>query len=253
MKTRFAFALWLLSGVASFGSSRPTVEQSAIHLLSVSFSFCAETNSGILPNKWEQLSSFDFTYWNRALLNERLGTIQGMYVFAPSNLTLLLPRKGRVIIARCHPLEGSGTEGRYIICHDPEKDPIMGIRSDWVSESEFQAMLKLSNITLPAPDPAEIRAAEEAVKQAMVEEERVRQIARQNAPRPALTERWTVLQERIKGIFIKPTSDVASGGSPGQSQGVLIHSLAIALTALLLIGGGFLAIRFMRRRHRTDL
>ena len=175
---------------------------------------------------------------------EGMGTIQELYVFTPTNLLLLPPLNGYVIIARRQPVKGSGVEGRYIVYRNPNEDSILGIRSEWLLEEHFQTMLKQSGITLPEPDPAEIRAAKDAVRQATVEDERVRQNARQNAPRPTLGEIWTVSRDRLKGLFIKRTS---ANGTTGQTPGTQIRPIPVLVAALLIVG---IVVLVTRRRLR---
>lgn len=140
---------------------RPTPERSAAGRIAVIVQHFIGENQGRWPTNWNELTlSLDLD--NRRLLEKGKEVVPAIYVFTPTNLFKSDFREGRVIVASYKPVNGGGRKGRYVIFERPDKE----IWTDWMNEAEFQKMLKQSGVTLPAPDPAAIQAAREAVEKA---------------------------------------------------------------------------------------
>jgi hypothetical protein len=215
---------------------RITVERSTIDMLWKNIDVY-QTLSNSLPADWHELFA-DNQYWaerNRVLLEGTGKVIPEHYVFTPTNFTLLPPKKGYILVARYKPLKEDGVWGRYVVIRNLGESLAFSIQSAWIDEKAFQKLVNESNVKLPEPDPAEVRAAKEGVKNLIAEEERVSQIVRQNAPSVTSEETWSVWRERIKGVFIKPS---ANGSQKGH-----IRPAPVAITLLALFGVGFFVWR----------
>jgi hypothetical protein len=227
-----------------------TIEQKVVHLLAGSVFFCMETNSGVPPTTWEQLSSFDFTYWNRALLDKGLGTVQELYVFTPTNLALLTPRKGFVVIARNEPFKMDGKRDRYIVYKSSEDDTqVADIQSTTILEDEFQLMLKQAGVTLPDPNPAQTRAAREAVENSIAAEGAMQKRLAGSVAGPTLRQRWLLIKDRFKRVFLTRADEGVGDPFVTEEVGfVRIRPVPVALAALALVAVGFFAGRMYSKR-----
>ena len=58
----------------------------------------------------------------------------------------------------------------------------------YIPESEIQEVFSKFGVTLPPPNPEEVRAAREAVDKAAAEEKAMWERVRQNAPKPTAAE-----------------------------------------------------------------
>jgi hypothetical protein len=166
--------------------------------------------SGQTPTNWQQITQYcDVGKWNRQLSQAgKPFILQECYVFIRDQWIISPARNRRIVLARNQPKTNyEGKVGRYLVCWDGNSEQII-----WMPEDDFQKALKQSGVKLPQPEPAEVRAAKEAVEKLIAREVEEREFILKNAPRPSLAKRWTVLQERIKSWFVTPKTNSVSGG-----------------------------------------
>jgi hypothetical protein len=199
-----------------------------------SMSLYRTLSNGVLPTAWSEIFS-DKDYWarrTRTLIENGLEPIQAMYVFTPTNLTVIgYGRTGAVLIARSHPLKEGGTTGRYVIYNNPDDD-LSGIRTDWIDEPEFQAMLKQSGVQLPAPDPAEVAAAKAAVEALITRKQIEHAMIVAAAPTPTWADIGDAWWWRIKSSFFVYTENGYCTGMP-RPFGIFV---TLGLVALVIFG-----------------
>jgi len=261
MKKSLAIVIGILLATQSWGdSSRQYLENDFAQSLWRTIDLYRAANHGVTPTNWSQLRTIlsdDYlTTMEREFEHLRDAgfrtCIVEKYVFLPPGMKVQGYPQSRVLLLSVSPTRvGSGPPGRYLIFDDDESSPD-SLRYGWIAEDRIQQMLAVAGIKFLTPEPAEVRAAKEAIEELVAKEKAEREIIRHNAPRPSLAGRWTVLQEGIKGIFIKPISNGISGGTSGQAQAIQIRLVPVVIVILLSAGIIAFAVRLWLRHKPSS-
>jgi hypothetical protein len=238
-----SFAWFLYIVPLSRGGTPPPVEPRIIGRISSEAMLFARRSSGVWPTNWLQLTNL--IQDNLYFLAKKRTLIPEAYAFVPTNLPLTGHYGGDLIIIRRTSIKKDGQRGRYFVCHTPDDE----FRDGWISEQEVQALFSKFGVTLPPPNPEEVRAAREAVEKALAEDNAVREVIDANAPRPTPKQRWLLIKDRVKRLFLARADEGAGDPFVTQEVGLVrIRPVPVTLAALLLVAIGFLSGRRFAKR-----
>lgn len=215
--------LWTISR-RDRADKHSTLEKRLGDVIAAQLEMYANQNAGARPANWTQLTNL--ARYNMQLLNERQLVIPELFALVPTNLTLTGFYEGELVVLQRSPSSEYRKASRYFVFRDSSAEFNLGN----MEEADVQALLGSSGVELPAPDPAEVESAKVAVGKLLAEEERVRQIARQNAPRLSSAEIWAVWWIRVKAWFFVYTENGHFTGRPrpfGVFAGLVLLSLVI--------------------------
>lgn len=148
---------------------RVPFESGRAYAISWRMTLFAKQHNGIWPTNWAQLTNL--TELNRDLVSTKDDLVQEVFAFLPTNPPLADYDNGRLVVIQRKPTKSSGSLGRYFVYYDPTYDEFNG---GSMPENEVQVLFSNYNVMLPPPDPAEVRAAQEAVEKAEAEEKAMR-------------------------------------------------------------------------------
>lgn len=235
--------IWALISPYAQARDHPTIEKKTGDVISAHFALFATQNAGNWPTNWNQLTNL--VQHNRYLLEAKRMVIPELFAFVPTNLMLTGLDEGKLITIQRIATKEYEKEGRYFIFRDPDNE----FRLGRMSEQEAQTILLKNGVTLPEPNPEEVRFAKAAVEKAVAEEEAIRRKVQEFDMRSE----WRAAVARLNDMFVTPPSNNPTGGSGNSPSGGQIRPVPVSMAVLLVSAIGFFIVRlFCKRKTLID-